>query len=371
MEPEAAALTSPDTTHASARPRLEPRAVVRRAIVLIAVLVFVFGILLPRLVDLDAVRATLAGLAPRQLLLLGATTVVAYVASAAPYRVLVPGLSWPRAVGSDLAARAVASTVPGPSDVATRYVLYRQWSVPADAATSGTVLSSLLESLSYLALPAIAVAGMLIVDHRVTSETLYLAVLSLIALAAGALVLGSIVRSESLARKLGSWLDRTAKRISGLLHRTPPADVAPAVLAMRERSKVLLTRGGQLGFAAAVLGKLAWFVVLETALWCVGVGPDVLPPSAVLSSMALVGLLSLVPITPGGVGTSEVAYIAILSSVTGANMAQELTAAVSLFRIAQWFAPIPIGWLLLALMRRGHWQDLLGDREMLTAPTTS
>ena len=122
----------------------------------------------------------------------------------------------------------------------------------------------------------------------------------------------------------------------------------------------MLTQHGLLGFAAAVVAKLAWFVVLEVALWCVGVGPDVLPPSAVLAAMAVVGIVSLVPITPGAVGVTEVAYIGILSSVAGSGMTEQLTAAVMLFRIAQWLVPIPIGWVLLLVMRRGHWGELLG-----------
>ena len=105
-----------------AQPTPSRRAILGRALVLIGLLVFVFGIVLPRLVDYDAVRAALAALTLGQLAVLGAATAVAYIAGAGPYRVLVPGLSWPHAVGSDLAPRAVASTVPGPTDVATRFV---------------------------------------------------------------------------------------------------------------------------------------------------------------------------------------------------------------------------------------------------------
>jgi hypothetical protein len=48
-------------------------------------------------------------------------------------------------------------------------------------------------------------------------------------------------------------------------------------------------------------------------------------------------------------------------------MIDQLTVAVSLFRGAQWFAPIPIGWVLLIVMRRGHWGELLGP-EMVRTP---
>ena len=79
--------------------------------------------------------------------------------------------------------------------------------------------------------------------------------------------------------------------------------------------------------------------------------------------MAVVGIVALIPITPGAVGVTEVAYIGILTSIAGSGMSEQLTAAVMLFRIAQWLAPIPIGWVLLIVMRRGHWGELLGGRE--------
>ena len=347
------------------------RAIAGRALVLVGLLVFVFGIVLPQVLDYDAVRDALAALTPGQLALLGAASAVAYVAGAGPTRVLVPGLSWPHAVGSDLAARAVASTVPGPTDFATRLVLYRQWSIPTTVASAGIVLAALFETFSYFALPPIATAGLLVTGHGLESRALLLALIGLIVLVAAAVLLVSIVRSERLARRLGGWLDRMAQRFWKLFQKTPPTGIVEGMLDLRERSKAMLTTHGLLGFAAAVISKLAWFVVLEVALWCVGVGPDVLPPSAVLAAMAVVGIVSLIPITPGGVGVTEVAYIGILSSVAGSGMTEQLTAAVMLFRIAQWFMPIPIGWVLLLAMRRGHWGELLGGPHLAPTPTSS
>ncbi len=340
----------------------------RRAIVLVGLLVFLFGFVLPRLVDYDAVRAALAALTAGQLALLGATSALAYVASAGPSRVLVPGLSWPHAVESDLAARAVVSTVPGPTDVATRFVLYRQWSIPTDVASAGIALAALFETFSFFALPLIATAGILVGDPA-QPRVLLLALVGLVVLVVAAVLLLAIVRSEDLARKLGGWLDRIARRAWRLFRKTPPTGIVEGVLDLRERSRAILTQHGLRGFAAAVVARLAWFVVLEVALWCVGIGPDVLPASAVLAAMAVVGIVSLVPITPGAVGVAEVAYIGILSSVAGPGLSEQLTAAVMLFRIAQWLAPIPIGWVLLIVLRRGHWEELLGGPDIAPAPS--
>jgi uncharacterized protein (TIRG00374 family) len=367
--PEGAIASAPVGT--PAQPTTSRRAIVRRALLLVGLLVFVFGIVMPRLVDYDAVRAALAALTPWQLALLGASSIVAYVASAGPSRVLVPGLSWPRAVGSDLAARAVVSTVPGPTDVATRLVLYRQWSIPTDVASAAIALAALFETFAVFALPVIATAGVLLDRHPTEPRVLLLALAGLVVLVAAAVLLVSFVRSEGLARKVGGWLDSMARRIWTLFRKTPPAGIVEGILDLRERSKAMLTQHGVLGFAAAVVGRLAWFVVLEVALWCVGIGPDVLPPSAVLAAMAVVGIVSLVPITPGAVGVAEVAYIGILSSVAGSGMTEQLTAAVMLFRIAQWLAPIPIGWVLLIVLRRGHWGELLEGPDKAPTPSPS
>ena len=59
------------------QPTLSRRAIVRRAIVLVGLLVFLLGFALPRLVDYDAVRTALAALTPWQLALLVASSIVA------------------------------------------------------------------------------------------------------------------------------------------------------------------------------------------------------------------------------------------------------------------------------------------------------
>src|SRR5262245_51811405 len=81
--------------------------ILRRVLLLIAIFAVVFGIVLPQVVDYGAVRAALALLTPAQLALFAAATGLAYVANAGPSRILVRGLSWRRAVASDLSARAV------------------------------------------------------------------------------------------------------------------------------------------------------------------------------------------------------------------------------------------------------------------------
>jgi uncharacterized membrane protein YbhN (UPF0104 family) len=78
------------------------------------------------------------------------------------------------------------------------------------------------------------------------------------------------------------------------------------------------------------------------------------------AGMTIVGIVALVPITPGAVGVSEVAYIGLLSSVAGPGSGEAITAAVLLFRVAQWLGPIPIGWILLLVRGRQLSEALTG-----------
>jgi putative heme transporter len=342
------------------------RSILIRLGLLLGILAVVFLLILPQVVDYGAVAAALSTLTFGQLAVLVGATGLAYVANAAPSRILVPGLSWPHAIGADLAGRAVVSTIPGPTDIATRYVLYRQWSIPADAATAGILFNAFFETLSDLVLPLIATLGVLVVGHVVRPAVLVLSVAGVAILAVVMAVMVVIVRSESLARRLGRLLDRAAGWVWGVARRPPPTGIVVAVLQVRARSHEVLSQRGALAFGAAVLARLAWFLVLQLALWSVGVTSETLSPSAVLTTMATVALLALIPITPGAVGVSEVAYVGLLSTLAGQAMTGPITAAIVLFRTAQWLVPIPVGWILFVVMRGSHWRELESDDDLAT-----
>ena len=344
------------------------RKIVLRLLVLIGLLTIVFVGILPRIVDYDDVWAALSGLTPAQYAALALATALGYVANAAPCKVLIPSLSWPHAVGADLAARAVASTIPGPTDVATRFMLFRQWSVPADIASAAIVFAAFFETLSTLVLPALATIGVLLAGNTTRPGVMSLSVIGIAILAVATLVLVAIVRSEALAGKLGRFLDAIAHRVWPVFRKAPPEGIVQAIMDLRVEAKDLLSRRGVLAFVAAVGAKLAWFLVLEIALWAVGVSTALLPPSTVLVAMALVGIVALIPITPGAVGVSEVAYVALLTAVAGSGETDRIIAAVMIFRVVQWLLVIPIGWISLVVIRGSHWRELAIEKPELPHP---
>ena len=44
--------------------------------------------------------------------------------------------------------------------------------------------------------------------------------------------------------------------------------------------------------------------------------------------------------------------------MAGDGLTAPITAAIVLFRTAQWLIPIPLGWILLVIMRGSHWREL-------------
>jgi putative heme transporter len=173
-------------------------------------------------------------------------------------------------------------------------------------------------------------------------------------LALGTAVFAAIVRSERLARRIGDGLSGAIGWLFARLRRRGPAGVSAAVMDLRVQLHDILNRDGLEAYGAAVLAKLAWFLVLMVSLRACGVGPDVISPGTVLATMAVVSFVSLVPITPGALGVSEVAYIALLTAAIDPAYTAQVAAAVLLYRVAQWLIPIPLGWGLFIVMRRGH-----------------
>jgi uncharacterized membrane protein YbhN (UPF0104 family) len=162
-----------------------------------------------------------------------------------------------------------------------------------------------------------------------------------------------VVRSERIA----AWLGRTGQRvvdwIMKRLGRTGTPDVAGAIHRFRDQLGVVIQRRGLLSLVIAVVAQFAWTAVLLVALRVVGVPEDVLSTAEILAVYGLVMVITIIPLSPGGAGVSELLFISAFSALAPTYEAA-ITAGVFLYRIYFWFAPIPIAWILLKVVRRGR-----------------
>ena len=350
------AADEPGDDESVARPPSRRAAILRTSLVL-GVLLLVFGVILPRFIDYADVVAAFQALTLPQLLLMVVLVLGAWLVSGLLFWALVPGLSLLRGTEGYLILSGIGASVPmGPWNMGVLWVVMRGWGVSIRAATSGIALYGVINQLNRLAVPFFALVFLGVTGNR-PSETGWAWVIAILSaaiclVATGVLV--AIARSERVADAIAEFVERARDWLFRRLHRDGGSDLKAAVRTFRDELGELLRGRGAMAMGIGILGQFAWCIVLIVALRIVGVPGDVLNPAEVLAVFALTSVITIIPIAPGGAGIPELLYIAGLSAIAGAEWEGLITAGVMLFRLFQWFLPIPIAWILLKVTRRGR-----------------
>lgn len=255
---------------------------------------------------------------------------------------LIAGLPVRRGVVAFLAPAAVASVVPGPSDLPVRYRMLTSWGRDRGEATLAVGAGGLFSIGIKLVLPVIAAVGLLVSDAPIDRTLRTIVVVALVvgaALVAIAVVLSSERRTEAVGRLLGPvW-----RAVLRLMRRPDPVDFAARLVEARTRSLDLLHDRWPMALWGTCLTAGARFALLLMAIRFTGLSDDVLSWPQVFVVYALVQGLTVIPLTAGDAGVSEVAYIGLLTAAAGSEWVNEITAAVILFRLMTWLVIIPVG----------------------------
>lgn len=263
---------------------------------------------------------------------------------------LVTDLPARRGVVAWLGPNSVASVIPGPSDLPVRYAMYRTWGVGTIDAGTAVAMSGVFSIGSQLVLPALA--GIVIVFGAATIDgvgtiiaatTLVLAAVLVVAAA----VLGSAGRTE----RAGGLLDPLWRLAHRVFRRPPPErSLAPILVEQRARAIAYLRDKWVTTTFATVLTVAAKWSLLVMSLRFVGATESELSTAEIFVVYALVAGLTVVPITPGSAGVTEVALVAMLTSIGDASV-NDIAAGTLLFRLMTWLVPIPVGFAVLARWR--------------------
>lgn len=336
------------------------RAAILRTSLVVGVLVVVFGVILPNYIDYEEMVAAFQGLSAQQMLLLALLGVVAWVVTGAIFSALIPGLNLLRGTESWLILAGIGASIPfGPWNMGVLWVVIRGWGRPAQAASAGVALYGIFDQLSRLALGAIAPIFLIIAEGAGTDITIENAAfwtvggLALLIFIVATAVLIAIVRSEKLARRIGELSQRVVDWLLRRIGRKETPDVTGSIVRFRVTLGDTVRQRGLVAFLVSMVSKLAWCVLLTGALRVVGVPEDVLPTAEIFAVFAAVFIITIIPLSPGGAGVPEVLYITFFTSLAGDAYSAQISAAVMLYRVFQWFLPIPLAWLLLWLARRG------------------
>ncbi len=344
------------------------RMTILKAVIVVGFMLFVFGFLLPRYVDYAEVVASLRALTPAQFAIVTALAFVAWVLSSSVQAALLPGLGLRHSTISWLCGQGVSNVIPGPVDLAVRYILYRQWGHAPEPSSLSIVLAGVFDQLAGLSMPIVALL-VLGVEGQAAQGLVGIAILGVAVIVAIFVVGYAILRSEKLAYRVGRLMERIVGWVFRLLRRPTPTGIPERTLAVRLDVKDLLLSRGLLAYLADLSGRVFYGIVFIACLRETGVPADVLSAGAILAVYAAVGILLILPIAPGGAGTPQVLYIAGLGAIAGDEWSVEVSAGVFLFFVVQWVIPTILGWITLVVERRGRPLLSTGEKVPATVPT--
>jgi uncharacterized membrane protein YbhN (UPF0104 family) len=252
----------------------------------------------------------------------------------------------------------IGASVPfGPWNMGVLWVVMRGWRIPNAPATSGIALYGVVNELSRLFLPLMAVIGLALTGELAGQQkagTVWLiSLISIVVFVVATALIVAIVRSERIA----DWLARTGQRITDWilrrLGRTGSPNVSGAIHRFRDQFGAILRTRGLISLGLSVVSQVAWTIVLIVALRVVGVPESALTPFEIFAVYGLVMVITIIPLSPGGAGVSELLFISMLTTIAGTEYEAAITAGVFLYRMYYWFLPIPLAWILLKVVRRG------------------
>jgi uncharacterized membrane protein YbhN (UPF0104 family) len=329
-----------------------------RSGLIVGVLVVVFGLIIPQFIDYSDVVAAFQDLTLQQFLVITALGALAWVVSGLIFCALIEGLSWIRGAMSWLILAGIGASVPfGPWNMGVLWVVIRGWGIGIAPATSGVALYGVINILSRMFLPLFGIVALAIGGDLASAQSAGTAwTITIISAVAFVVVTGlivGIVRSERIADSIGRTGQRVTEWVMRRLKRTGAPDVGGAIHHFRDQLGLVIRRRGFAALSIAVLSQFVWAAVLLISLRICGVPADVLSPSVIFGVYALVMCITIIPLSPGGAGVSEILFISAFTTIAGTGYEAAITAGVFLYRMYFWFVPIPLAWILMKVARGG------------------
>ena len=265
--------------------------------------------------------------------------------------VTTPRLSFGRGMLMTQSTTAVSNTVPGGAaiGIGMTYSMMGQWGYSRSRTTTAVLVSGVWNSFIKLGLPVFALA-VVALQGRASATRVIAALIGLAGLAAAIVIFGAMLHSEETARRLGIRSGRIASRLLALIHRPPVAGWEIATVRFRARTVDLLQHGWVPITVASLLSHLSLYLVLLVALRQVGVSEAEVSWAEVLAVFAFARLATAIPFTPGGAGVVEAVLITGL--VAAGGEADQVTAAVLVYRALTWALPILVGIVCYLWWRR-------------------
>jgi putative heme transporter len=367
---------APEVKRSGSKRRLSNKQIIQ-IVVSLAVVILIFVGVLPKIADYGEVWATIRAMTWLEiatLLIAGAWNLLSYLPILTS---VLPGLTLRQAFVSTQATTAVANTVPAGGAVAVglTYSMYSSWGFTGAQTVLSVIVSGVWNNFVKLGMPVIAIALLAIRGQTATGLVLA-AVVGVGVLLVAVVLFTLMLKSEPLARRIGSWSGRVAAATLRLARKEFTRDLGEAAVRFRAQTIGLLHRRWLVLTIATIVSHVSLYLVLLITLRHVGISEQELGWVEVLASFSFVRLISALPITPGGLAVVELGYVGSFSIWLDPSLRAEAVAAVLVFRALTYLLPIPLGIGTYLFWRRNRsWRKQppesapVGTRPGAAAPT--
>lgn len=312
--------------------------------VTVAVVVIVFGFVIPQLADYREIMEHISSIDPLEWLILAALAIWFLTAATFSWMTTMPTLRFGEGFVAQTTGTAINNSIPGGGAIAipVQYIMFLSWGFTPGAVTSGLLTAGVWDQLVRLALPVVAVFAVAVTGDAV--GWMWVVSIAGVLVVVGAVwILSKVLRSEGAARRVGELLGRVVNKVLGWFGRAP-IDMVSAALQFRVNVTAVAGERWKLITLATVLNQAAMASLFLASLRAVGVSSDEVSAAWVVLSFSLGRFLVIIPVSPGGLGLVDLGYIGLLTLGwgTGADPAL-LAAGVLLFRALSFIPPIFAG----------------------------
>jgi len=345
----------PARSDGSASPPAPKKPLWRRivgALLSLALIVFIFVGVIPQFASYQGAWTAIQAMSPGWWLAILAAAIVNQISFVWPYQAVLSHLRFWHGFMETQTSTAISNTVPAGGAVAIgiTFAMFGSFGFSSVAISTAVATTGIWNLAFKFGLPIVAVV-LVAVTGQSTGGAVGAALLGVLIIGVSGVTLWLVFRNAASAH----WVGRLGDRIlNWLLHffRKPKSDrLERAVLRFRDQTNDMVHQRGWLLTAAVLASQFAVFVLVFFCVRAVGIPASQVSFLEVLLSFAVARLAGAIPVTPGGLGTVDAAFIGMLTAF-GAN-SNDALAADLVWRATTYFPPIFIGIVTYLLWKRG------------------
>ena len=315
------------------------------------ILVIFLGVI-PQFANYSEAWDAIQKMSPGWWVALAIATVVNQMSYVWPYQAVLPHLRFQHGILETQTTSAISNTVPAGGAVAVGMTFrmfgsfgFSTVAISTAVATTGIWIISFKLGLPILAVVLVGVTG------QNTAGAAGAAVLGVVVIVVSGLLLWLVFRSPTSALRIGRLGDRAVNWVLHFAHKPESQRVQQGVLHFRDETNETVRQRGKLLTLAVLLSQGSVLVLVFFCIRSVGIPASQVSGLEALLAIAVARLVGVIPLTPGGLGTIDAAFIGMLTAL-GANSSVAL-AADMVWRVTTYFPPIFVGIITYFIWKRG------------------